>query len=148
VLGTGAAGLALMADRSEAGEGDDEHGHSEHSALLKECAEACGHCEAACNEAFHHCISAAGSGKAEHVKMAQMVIDCAAFCTLAAAMIARHSPLMVASCRACAEACEKCAEDCSPHAVHEVMKHCVDSCKKCAEICRKMIKDMGGEHHH
>lgn len=141
-LGTGTAGLTLLTNRAEAVE--DEHGHA---AILKECAEACGHCEAACNEAFHHCVSAAGAGKAEHARMAQMVVDCAAFCTLSAAMIARHSSLMIASCRACAEACEKCARDCSPHASGETMKHCVESCEKCAESCRKMAKEMGGGHH-
>ena len=116
--------------------------------MLKECAEACGHCEAACNEAFHHCISQAAAGKAEHGRMAQMVVDCAAFCTLSAAMIARHSALMVDSCRACAEACRKCAEECQSGASHEVMKHCVESLKKCEASCRKMVEHMGGEHHH
>ena len=80
--------------------------------MLKECDEACGHCEATCNATFHHCITQAAAGKAEHAKMAQMVIDCAAFCTLSAAMIARHSSLMVESCRACAEACRRCAVEC------------------------------------
>ena len=144
-LGTGATGMARLAGRSEAAEELGEHETSEHSALMKECAEACGHCEAACNEAFHHCLGESGSGKAEHARMAQMVIDCAAFCTLSTALISRHSTLMTTSCRACAEACDKCAEECSPHASSEVMKHCVESCKKCAETCRKMIKGVG--HH-
>jgi len=45
--------------------------------------------------------------------MAHMVVDCAAFCNLSAAMIARHSSLMVESCRACAEACRRCAQECA-----------------------------------
>lgn len=145
VLGTGTAGLALLTGRSEAG--DDEHGHdARHSGMLKECAEACGHCEAACNEAFHHCVAQAAAGKAEHARMAQMVVDCAAFCTLSAAMIARHSQLMTESCRACAEACRRCAEECSSGA-HDVMKSCVESCKRCEASCRNMVKAMG-EHTH
>lgn len=147
VVGTGAAGLALLTNRSEAGDDKDHHAAGHSTNMLKECAEACGHCEAACNEAFHHCISQAGTGKAEHARMAQMVIDCAAFCTLSAAMIARHSPLMVDSCRACEEACRKCAQECAS-ASHDVMKSCVESCKKCAESCHNMVKAMGGEHHH
>jgi hypothetical protein len=146
VLGTGPAGLALLTNRSKAGD-DQGHPGAEHSEMLKDCAEACGHCEAACNEAFHHCITLAAAGKAEHARMAQLVVDCAAFCTLSAAMIARHSALMVESCRACAEACRRCAEECGS-ADHEVMKKCATSCKKCEESCRKMVRAMGGEHHH
>ncbi len=107
VLGTGAAGLALLTNRSEAAAGQapasgDAHANHDprHAEMLKECDEACGHCEAACNAAFHHCISQAAAGKSEHAKMAQLVIDCAAFCTLSATMISRHSSLMIESCRA------------------------------------------------
>ena len=63
-------------------------------------------------------------------------------------MMARHSSLMVESCRACAEACHRCAEDCASGTSHEVMKNCVESCKRCEESCRNMVKAMGGEHHH
>ena len=80
-LGTGAAGLALMANRSEAAQGqapvlEPRHsGHDpRHSQMLKDCDEACGHCEAACNAAFHHCISLASQGKTPHAKMAQMAV--------------------------------------------------------------------------
>jgi Domain of Unknown Function (DUF326) len=155
VLGAGATGLAALANRSEAGEQQvapsaDQpiHHDPRHAAMLKECAEACGHCEAACNETFHHCIAQAAAGKTEHAKMAQMVIDCAAFCTLSAAMIARHSPLMVESCRACGEACRRCAEECGSAEHGEIMKNCVLACKRCEESCRNMVKAMGGEHHH
>jgi hypothetical protein len=155
VLGTGAVGFALLTDRAAAGDEQiapapdaKDHHDARHTAMLKECAEACGHCEAACNESFHHCIALAGTGKAEHARMAQMAVDCAAFCTLSAAMIARHSALMVESCRACAEACRRCAEECSSATSHEVMKRCVESCRKCEESCRNMVKAMGGDAHH
>jgi hypothetical protein len=154
VLGTGAAGLALMANRSEAGDeraaqAGEKHAGPDprHEAMLRECDEACGHCEAACNAAFHHCISQAAAGKAEHAKMAQLVVDCAAFCTLSAAMISRHSSLMIESCRACAEACHRCAEECGTAAADEMMKTCATACKRCEESCRNMVKAMGGEHH-
>ena len=150
-IGTGAAGFAF--DRRSAttvrmpGDGQDDP-HALHAGMLKECDEACGHCEVACNEAFHHCVVQAAAGKAEHGRMAQLVVDCAAFCTLSAAMIARHSPLMVESCRACGEACRICAEECgSPPRRDEVMKTCVAACKKCEASCRKMVEAMGGEHH-
>ena len=155
VLGTGAAGFALLANRSEAGDdqiaqaGDEHAGHDpRHAAMMKECDEACGHCEAACNAAFHHCITQAAAGKVEHAKMAQMVVDCAAFCTLSAAMISRHSSLMVESCRACGEACRRCAEECGTAGSDEMMKTCATACKRCEESCRNMVKAMGGEHQH
>jgi hypothetical protein len=155
VLGTGAAGFALMANRSEAGDdrgaqaGEKQAGHDpRHEAMLRECDEACGHCEAACNAAFHHCIHQAAAGKAEHAKMAQLVVDCAAFCTLSAAMISRHSSLMIESCRACAEACRRCAEECGTASADEMMKACAAACKRCEESCRNMVKAMGDEHHH
>jgi hypothetical protein len=155
VLGTGAAGFAVLANRSEAAQdtvapapGTQHHHDPRHAAMLKECAEACGHCEATCNEMFHHCVTLAATGKTEHAKMAQMAVDCAAFCSLAAAMITRHSALMVESCRACAEACRRCAAECSSSPPDEHTKKCIDACKACEESCRNMVKAMGGEHHH
>lgn len=157
VLGTGAAGLAVLGGRSRAdaqqiAPAADTAAHHDprHSAMLKECAEACGHCEAACNEAFHHCVERAGAGKVEHARMAQIVIDCAAFCSLAATLIARHSRLMVESCRACAGACRLCAAECTSSGDDhgEIMKNCVAACKRCEESCRNMVHAMGGEHHH
>ena len=153
VLGTGAAGVALLANRSEVGAAaigtaDGEPVTHEMSAMLRECDEACGHCEAACNQAFHHCITQAAAGKTEHTKLAQVVIDCAAFCALSAAMISRHSSFMIDSCHACGEVCRRCAEACGSSASDEIMKNCVAACKRCEESCRNMVKAMGGEHHH
>jgi len=153
-LGAGAAGLAFLNHRAEAAGqaptiADAHEGHDpRHAAILKECDEACGHCEATCNAAFHHCISQSAAGKFEHAKMAQLVIDCAAFCTLSAAMIARHSELMVESCRACAEACHRCAEACGSAQTDAMMKACATACRQCEETCRKMVHAMGGDHHH
>jgi predicted xylose isomerase-like sugar epimerase len=149
-LGTGAAGLAFLSNYSEVAAADDksgEHDHK-HAEMLKECAEACGHCAATCNAMFHHCLRLAAEGKAHHAKMAQYVIDCGAFCTLSAAMISRHSPLMAESCRACAEACRACAEVCNTADADEMTKKCVESCRRCEQSCRNMVKAMGGEHHH
>ena len=159
VLGTGAAGLAIITSRLEAEAAwDDKSGEhdSKHASMLKECDEACGHCSATCNATFHHCVTQAAMGKVEHAKMAQMVSDCAAFCALSAEMISRHSKLMVTSCRACAEACRRCAQECASADTlvgrfprpDEMMKACIESCRRCEESCRKMIQAMGGEHDH
>jgi len=69
VLGTGAAGLAFLSNHSDVAAADDKSG--KHAEMLKECAEACGHCEATCNAMFHHCLRLAAEGKAHHAKMAQ-----------------------------------------------------------------------------
>ncbi len=156
VLGTSAAGLAWAASRSEAAQiqapvPDPRHSAHDpkHGQMLNECAEACGHCEATCNQMFHHCLMLAGQGKTQHAKMAQIAADCAAFCTLSAAMIARHSALMVESCRACGEACRRCAEECgSSTEVDDMTKTCITACRRCEESCRNMVRAMGGEHHH
>jgi hypothetical protein len=148
VLGAGATGLAFLTERSfAAAPGDPPQfgAHHKHAEMLKECDEACGHCEATCNMAFHHCLALAASGKSEHAKMAQMVVDCAAFCTLSAAMIARHSPLMAESCKACAEACRQCATECTSVPDDAMMKKCVEACRHCEETCRKMVKMMGAD---
>jgi hypothetical protein len=153
VLGTGAAGLAFLTNHTEAAGqapaiGSAHEGHDpRHAAMLKECDEACGHCEAACNAAFHHCITQSAAGKSEHARMAQLVIDCAAFCTLSAAMIARHSSLMVESCRACAEACRLCAAECGSAQNDQMMRACATACRRCEESCRKMVETMGGGRH-
>jgi len=150
VLGTGAAGLAFLSNHSEVAAADDKSGGHDHkhAEMLKACAEACGHCEAACNSMFHHCLMQAAAGKTQHAKMAQYAIDCGAFCTLSAAMISRHSPLMAESCRACAEACRRCAEECNTGDVDAMTKACIESCRRCEESCRNMVKAMGAEHHH
>jgi len=148
VMGTGAAGLAIMATRSAAQppEGHTSLHDPKHSQMLKECEEACGHCEATCNTAFHHCITQAAAGKTPHARMAQFAADCAAFCNLSATMIARSSSLMGESCRSCAEACRRCAEECLSAQTDDMMKACVTACQRCEESCRNMVRAMGGEH--
>jgi hypothetical protein len=113
--------------------------------MLKDCEEACGHCEATCNASFHHCITRSAEGQTQHARMAQIAADCAAFCNLSAVMIARHSPLLVEACRACAEACRLCASECGSSATDDMMKACVTACRRCEESCRTMVRVMGGE---
>jgi len=141
-LGTGAAGLALLAKNSAAATDDSDEKNSKHAAMLKECDEACGHCEAACQIAFHHCITQASSGKLSHARMAQTVADCAAFCSLSAELIARQSAFMALSCHACAQACARCAQECESFANDPLMKSCMASCQKCEESCRNMVRMM------
>ena len=142
-LGTGAAGLALAVNKTEASDrqsGDDD---PKHAGMKKSCCDACGDCANACNKAFHHCVEQASAGKPRHAKMAQTVADCAAFCALSAEMIARHSVMMTLSCRACADACRRCAQECETFDTDIDMKICLDACQRCEESCRNMVKAMG-----
>jgi len=145
VLGTGAAGLALLARNSAAATDDSEENNSKHALMMKDCDEACGHCEAACQRAFHHCITEASSGKLKHAKMAQTAADCAAFCSLSAELIARHSAFMALSCHACAQACARCAQECESFANDPLMKACMAACQKCVETCHNMVRMMGAD---
>ncbi len=105
--GTAAIGLVGELARAQTQTpGGTKH---EHGPIMKACCDACDECAKACNRAFHHCLAQAALGKTIHAKMAQMVADCAAFCTLSAEMISRESSLMALSCRACADACQRCA---------------------------------------
>jgi hypothetical protein len=144
-LGTGAAGLALLARTSAAATDDSDESDSKHAAMLRDCDEACGHCEAACQKAFRHCINQASAGKLNHARMAQTVADCAAFCSLSAELIARHSAFMALSCQACGQACSRCARECESFANDPAIKACMAACQKCEETCRNMVRMMGAD---
>jgi hypothetical protein len=142
-FGTGAAGLALMANKTEASNHQSGEDVPKHVGMAKSCCDACGTCAEACNKAFHHCIEQASAAKPRHAKMAQTVADCAAFCALSAAMISRQSAMMTLSCRACADACRRCAQECETFDTDIDMKICLDACQRCEESCRNMVKTMG-----
>jgi hypothetical protein len=144
-LGTGAAGLALLTRNSTAATDDSQQSDSKHAKMMKECDEACGHCEATCLEAFHHCITQASAGKVNHARMAKTAADCAAFCSLSAEMIASHSSFMALSCHACGQACSRCAQDCESFGNDPQMKACMTACQKCEESCRNMVRMMGAD---
>ena len=144
-LGTGAAGLAFVASKTEVAAGQSGEDDPKHAGMRNSCCDACGECAKACNKAFHHCVEQAAAGKSRHAKMAQIVADCAAFCALSAEMINRQSAMMVSSCRACAEVCRQCAQECQTFDTDLDMKICLDACERCEESCRNMVKAMGTE---
>ena len=144
-LGTGAAGLAFIANRTDAAEAGRDDGDPKHAGMEKSCCDACGDCAQACNKAFHHCVEQAAAGKARHARMAQTVADCAAFCALSTEMISRHSMMMVFSCQACGDACRRCAQECESFDTDLDMKLCFEACQRCEESCRNMVKAMGAD---
>lgn len=137
LLGASAAGLAAVS-ATPARAQNSTHLDKAH----EKCYDACSDCAKSCDMMFHHCAVLVGEGKKEHAKPMRVAADCAEFCKLSATMIARHSPLMTASCGACADACAACASACSKFD-SEVMKSCAETCKKCEDSCREMVKSMG-----
>ena len=135
-VGIGAAGLLAAGPTGAiAGEKDEGQAH-EHIKTI-------GLCALACNEAAHHCLEHLKNDNAEHrehhAKAHELAMDCQAFCTLAAVLTARCSPLACHAHKACAEACRCCAEECEKgHG--EIMENCAKKCRECAEVCRKMGK--------
>src|SRR4051794_35543670 len=149
-LGAGAAGLAAFstasaqtANRTQAH--STEHAHA-HDKTNEECLKACSDCAKVCDETFHHCYHQVAEGKREHAKSLHLVSDCAGFCSLSACMIARHSPLMIHSCAACAEACKATAAEVEKFDSKE-MKRAASELRNCERSCTAMVKAMGGHQH-
>ena len=133
VLSAGAAGLVALGGGSARG-AHEGHDHDEHLKIMGECIKVC-------NEAAHHCLGEAvkgGSHADHHAKSHEATIDCQAFCSLAAALMARSSPMAKYAHQACADACRDCAAACEGQEA-EIMKECVKACRDCEKVCRQMV---------
>lgn len=139
-LGAGAVGVALTA-RGAPGQQTGGAG-GRHGDIHDRCAEACSDCEKECNVGFHHCFKLAQDGKQSHAKAMHLCVDCGDICSTSAKLVARKSPLMAFTCRACAESCEACIEECEKMNDPE-MKRVVASLRACRESCLEMVKAMG-----
>jgi len=142
-LGAGALGLTAIAARAD--EKNSEH-CCELDKAHEDCFKACSECAKACDMMFHHCYTKVAEGKAEHARPLHFASDCAGFCALSACMIAKHSPLMVHSCAACAEACKETAAEVGKFD-DEHMKAAAQALRDCEKSCREMVSQMGGHHH-
>ena len=130
--GCGAAGLVAMGGGSTHA-GDQGHEHDGHIKTISDCAKTC-------NEAAHHCLSQLKKGEQHaeyHVAAHEAVMDCQAFCTLTAALMARSSPMAKYAHQACSNACHDCAAVCEGQQ-EEIMKECVKACRECEKLCRQM----------
>lgn len=144
-LGAGAIGAGVIGSGRARGD-DHEPGHIALDDVHKRCLEACGRCIRECDMTFHHCYEFLAAGKTEHALALHLTSDCAAFCMLAANMIAKHSPMMVHSCLPCAEACKACAHECETLHDDATMKHCARVCLDCEHACREMAEAMSSHH--
>lgn len=136
-LGVTAAALTAVTGGSAfaAAHDDKEDAH-------EKCADACFDCEDECSEGFHHCLMQVKSGKTAHAKAMQLCVDCADICSTSGKLVARMSPLMAYTCRACAECCDVCLAECEKLGDKE-LKDCCESLRKCSASCKEMVKAMG-----
>ncbi len=136
--GVGAVGLGMASSASA----DDTHDHSKmHDKAHEDCLKACGDCARSCDETFHHCYMQVAEGKRDHAKPMHLLADCAGFCGLSASMIGRHSPLMIDSCQACADACKKTAAVVEKFDSDE-MRRAVEKLRACEKSCVAMVAAM------
>jgi hypothetical protein len=99
-----------------------------------------GECAKVCNEAAHHCLTEVKKGgphAEHHAKSLEAAMDCQEFCTVAATLTARSSPMAKYAHQACADACRDCAAACEGQQ-DAIMKECVKACQDCEMLCRTM----------
>ncbi len=137
-LGATAAGLAALTGGREAGAAQRSK-----EDIHERCAEDCVDCEKECNQGFHHCYKQVQAGKQGYAKAMHLCVDCGDICSTSGKLVARMSPLMTHTCRACAECCDDCIAACEKLNDAE-MKDVVESLRKCAKSCREMVQAMGG----
>jgi hypothetical protein len=142
VLGATAAGLAAVTGGTASAQEKGEHGHGK-GGIHAQCAEACVDCEKHCNEGFHHCYKQVQAGKQDYVKAMHLCVDCGDVCSTSGKLVARMSPLMAHTCRACAECCDDCIAACEKLNDPE-MKEVVKALQTCIRSCREMIRMMDG----
>lgn len=91
-------------------------------------------CAAQCNKCMMACL-----GETNVNMMAECIkldMDCAQFCSVTAAFVARNSDHAIHLLNECAEICTKCAEECGKHQ-EEHCQRCAEMCRKCAIACKQ-----------
>jgi hypothetical protein len=139
------AGLFLVAAAALGFAADDRAKDAKGSphGALSQCCRACADCMQQCESCAAHCVRLVSDGKTEHLRTMALCADCGDVCALAAKLTARHGPLVVTVCEACAKACDQCAAACEKHPGDKHMRACAESCRDCAKACREMVKDLG-----
>jgi hypothetical protein len=141
LVGAGAVGLAALGGGGALAQQETSGGGRGN--IHKRCAEDCTDCEKECNWGFHHCYKQVQAGKQDYAKAMHLCVDCGDICSTAGKLVARMSPLMTHTCRACAECCDACVAACEQLNDRE-MKEVIESLRKCAKSCREMVQAMGG----
>ena len=138
MAGVGAAGLvAATATGTEA-----RAAFAADDNIHEKCAEACVNCEKECNHGFHHCYTQVKAGKMEHAKVMHLLVDCGDICGTSGKLVARMSPLMTYSCKACGDSCATVIAAIETLKDSE-MKDVMEALKECQKSCTEMVKMMG-----
>lgn len=131
-----AGSMVAADDKRSPGAGDEKH-----AAVFMECAKACDDCKRSCDMCGAHCAKLVAEGQKMHLETMRTCQDCAALCSAASCIVAKHGPFSDVACTACADACKRCGDACEKHASHDkVMKQCAEECRKCEKACREMVK--------
>ena len=105
--------------------------------IQSECLQACNDCATACWACATECLNE--SDPKPMARCISLDMECADFCQLAAASIARGDEHMKAVCALCADICRACSGECESHEM-EHCQHCANACARCVEACGKMIQ--------
>jgi hypothetical protein len=104
---------------------------------LHACETACAYCVAECSK----------NGHAEAMsRLMSLCTDCAEYCALTQAFLARNSEFAELLLEDCAELCHQCAEECDHHGLGHCST-CATACRACMDACLKTagVDDMAGE---
>ncbi len=86
------------------------------------------------------------SGKQDHAKAMHLCVDCGEACSTVGKLVARMSPLMTHTCRACDEYCDECCDDCVD-ACEKLddpgMEETIEALKECSKRGHEMVMMMG-----
>jgi hypothetical protein len=104
---------------------------------FRSCIDACYACADACDHCAVSCLAEEDVG--HMARCIKLDMDCAQFCRMAAAFMARASESAKLVCEDCAEICTLCAEECSRHQ-HDHCQACAAACRRCAEECLRMAQ--------
>lgn len=142
VLGTTAAGLAVVTGGSALAQEGKAHAHGGDTKTLNECEDMCG-------RAARHCLDQLRKGvqgAEKHALAHELAMDCQATCSLATDLTARGSKVAHYVHAACAEVCAQCARACEQAGGDEIMKDCARICREAEKHCRQMAKAGGHAH--
>ena len=114
--------------------------HTEHFALMQECAKVCSDCQRACDLCATHCANLLADGKKEHLACLMNCQDCATCCVACSQVCARGGPQAALMNDCCAKCCDQCAKACEAFPNDSHMKACAEECRKCEKSCKAIFK--------
>ncbi len=131
-------GVDTFAHQAQAA--DKKADHTEHNAMLQECAKACSDCQRACDLCTTYCANLLADGKKEHLSCLMHCRDCATCCAACSQVCASGGPLSAVMADCCAKCCDQCAKACEAFPDDKHMKACAEECRKCEKACKAIAK--------